>query len=172
MREILSSQTLVQTKWMRGKAAAFCFQSFWVFTSSISSVSHHERNTEDPKDPYVWSCIALDKPTVHADREACCLPAFEGSSYCNIFSDLQKLWNFYLSGIIMKFLYSSFFFSHMSELGKALPFRLLLRQAWLKSHNLQPPSMNTLRRLSWILTHIRIDLGSAANLCLFPAQHK
>lgn len=174
MREILSSQTFVQTKWMRGKAAAFCFQPFWVFTSSASSDGPHERNTENPKDPCVWSCNALDKPTVHADREAHCLPAFEGSFYWDIFSDLPKLWNFYLSGIIMKFLDSNFSFSHVSELGKALHsgYLSLLQQAWLKSHNPQPPSMNTLRRLSWILTHVRLDFDSAANLCLFLAQHK
>lgn len=154
MREILSPQTFVQTKRMRGKAAAFCFQPFWVFTSSTSSDDPHERNTEDPKDPNVWSCNALDQPTVHADREAHYLPAFKGSFPWDIFSDLKKLWYFYLSGIIMKFLDSSYFFSHMSELGKALPFRLLLQPAWLKSHNPQPPSMNTLRRLSWILTEL------------------
>lgn len=156
MREISSPQTFVQTKWMRGKAAAFCFWPFWVFPSPASSDDPHERNTENPKDPNVWGCNALDKPTVHADREAHYLPAFEGTFHWDIFSDLQNLWNFYLSGIIMEFLDSSFFFSDLSELGKALPFRLLLQQAWLKSHSPQPLSMNTLRRLSWILTRTRI----------------
>lgn len=131
----LEPQTFVQTKWMRGKAAAFCFQPFWVFTSSASSDDPHDRNTENPKDANVWSCHALDKPTVHAGRQAHYLPAFEGSFYRDIFSDSQKLWNFYLSRIIMKFLDSSFSFSHMSELGKAFLFRLLLQQAWLKSHS-------------------------------------
>lgn len=108
--QVLSYQTLVQVKGMKGKTTAFCFQHFAVGSFEyllllFPPICHPKRNTENPEDPYVRTCNILDKlqPSMCADKEATCLLAFEGFFYCDNSNVSQKLWIFCLSAI-MKFL--------------------------------------------------------------------
>lgn len=167
----LSYQNLFRENEREEKQWHFAFIPFEYVFHLLPLICNHKRNTENPKDADVWSCDVLDKLQPSTLIWKLVLFQVLKTSFTGIFfNDLS-------SGIFTWvdnngiFIFNFFFHSH-AWAWKYTSIEAITTASMIKTSP-QTLSVHTLRRrLSWILTHIRSVLDSAANLCLFPAEHK